>query len=532
MTKRELSRSSKFLLVSSNSQMVEFLRKSLIQKDRLIVVCRSGAEALVSMSEERFTLILMEVSLHDMNAHDVLSNVRLKNNHWNDAVILMSQSNIDEEEMHKGYQLGVIDYFVKPININLLLSKIRNYYRHTILPKDENAGHESNEEHSYRKSDIEKEKDGGKREFEKQILETAEPKNILKEMEARYKDIFENTIEGIFQTTPEGMYIRVNESLAKIYGYDSTEELVSTFNNIETQLYVLPQRRQEFISQLENQDRLINFQSQVYRKDKTMIWIKENARAVRDLSGNLLYYEGTVSDISEGKVAMQTLIETNESANRFVPHQLVSLLGKNHLTELNLDDHAEKKMSILFSDIRSFTKLSEQMKPIEIFNFLNSYLRTMGPIMRKNGGFIDKYIGDSIMALFESAQDAYQAAMEMREELKRYNIGRKKNGYQPIKIGIGINTGRVIVGTIGERHRIEGTVIGDAVNIAARIEQLTKRYHIPLLIAKNTFDLLDSEAQQTFQFIETTMLQGKSKKIAIYGKIEDHHVQQQDRENA
>ena len=156
----------------------------------------------------------------------------------------------------------------------------------------------------------------------------------------------------------------------------------------------------------------------------------------------------------------------------------------------------------------------------------------MGPIMRKNGGFIDKYIGDSIMALFESAQDAYQAAMEMREELKRYNIGRKKNGYQPIKIGIGINTGRVIVGTIGERHRIEGTVIGDAVNIAARIEQLTKRYHIPLLIAKNTFDLLDSEAQQTFQFIETTMLQGKSKKIAIYGKIEDHHLQQQDRENA
>jgi class 3 adenylate cyclase len=133
-------------------------------------------------------------------------------------------------------------------------------------------------------------------------------------------------------------------------------------------------------------------------------------------------------------------------------------------------------MSILFSDIRSFTTLSESMMPDENFAFINAYLERMGPVIRDHNGFIDKYIGDAIMALFKNADDALRAGLAMLDTLDQFNAGRRAAGQQPIAIGIGINTGSLMLGTIGERHRMDGTVISDAVNLAARVESLTKDY--------------------------------------------------------
>ncbi len=125
----------------------------------------------------------------------------------------------------------------------------------------------------------------------------------LRQAEQKYRSIFENAIEGIFQTTPDGRYIDCNPALARIYGYESAAQLLANLTDIRRQLYVEPHRRNEFIKRLHSCDGLSEFESQVYRKDGSIIWISENARAVRDEKGTLLYYEGFVTDITQRKLA-------------------------------------------------------------------------------------------------------------------------------------------------------------------------------------------------------------------------------------
>lgn len=130
--------------------------------------------------------------------------------------------------------------------------------------------------------------------------------------EEKYRSIFENATDGIFQTTPEGQYISANPMLAQIYGYASPEELIASISNIARQLYVLPDRRAEFIRILEGQAELSGFESQIYRKDGSIIWISENARVVRDETGRVLHYEGAVSDITIRKMTEEALRESEE----------------------------------------------------------------------------------------------------------------------------------------------------------------------------------------------------------------------------
>jgi Amt family ammonium transporter len=133
------------------------------------------------------------------------------------------------------------------------------------------------------------------------------------EAEKRFRSIFDNAIEGIFQTTPEGRYLNVNPALARIYGYDSVEELTSAMSDISTQLYVQPGRRDEFKRLLDATDSIRGFESEVYRKDGSIIWIEESARACRNESGEVLYYEGSVDDITQRKQADQLLLEKQEA---------------------------------------------------------------------------------------------------------------------------------------------------------------------------------------------------------------------------
>jgi diguanylate cyclase (GGDEF)-like protein/PAS domain S-box-containing protein len=136
----------------------------------------------------------------------------------------------------------------------------------------------------------------------------------LKESEKKYRSIFENTVEGIFQTTPEGRYLSVNPALARMAGYDSPEEMIKSITNIGNQLYVNPEDRVRYKKVLEKQGIIEGFEAQHYRKDRSIIWVSINARAVKDKAGKLLYYEGTIEDITERKRAETAL---KESENRY-----------------------------------------------------------------------------------------------------------------------------------------------------------------------------------------------------------------------
>ena len=166
----------------------------------------------------------------------------------------------------------------------------------------------------------------------------------------------------------------------------------------------------------------------------------------------------------------------SEASLRFVPQKFLKLLGKESIRDVELGNQVKKEMSIFFSDIRDFSAISEKMTPQESFNFINAYLGRMEPVIHRNSGFIDKYMGDSIIALFpERADDALDCAIEAHAEVEDFNRYLAKAGYEPIKIGVGLNTGMMMLGTIGGKDRIEGTVISDAVNMAARIEKMNKR---------------------------------------------------------
>ena len=202
---------------------------------------------------------------------------------------------------------------------------------------------------------------------------------------------------------------------------------------------------------------------------------------------------------------------------RFVPKEFLKNLNIEDIADVKLGDNAELSMSILFSDIRDFTTLSEEMTPEQSFKFINSYLNRMGPVIRRHHGFIDKFIGDAIMALFDkSADDAVRGAMGMLRKLGEYNEGRKRAGYVPIKIGIGINTGTLRLGTIGERDRMQGTVISDAVNVAFRIEGMTKMYGVSLLISDVTYRSLENPSKYRLRKIDRVKARGKTEPVTIW----------------
>lgn len=207
----------------------------------------------------------------------------------------------------------------------------------------------------------------------------------------------------------------------------------------------------------------------------------------------------------------------NRANARFVPRQFLDFLGKESITDIQLGDQVQKEMTIMFSDIRDFTALSETMTPKENFDFINNYLGYMEPVIRNNNGFIDKFMGDSIMALFaDKSEDALNAAIEMRIKMLEYNEIISQFGKPAIDAGIGIHTGMLMLGIIGGEGRMDGTVISDAVNLAARLEGLTKVYGSSIIITEDTLIKLNDPNHYHFRFLDIVKVKGKKEAIYIF----------------
>jgi class 3 adenylate cyclase/HAMP domain-containing protein len=173
----------------------------------------------------------------------------------------------------------------------------------------------------------------------------------------------------------------------------------------------------------------------------------------------------------------------NQAYYQFVPEQFLRILGKDRIEEVKLGDQVQREMTLLFSDIRRFTAITEQMTPQESFTFINQYLGAMEPAITESGGFIDKFIGDAIMALFDSdGSGALAAAIAMQRRLREHN----KGAGEQIQTGIGIHTGMLMLGLVGGAGRMDGTVISDAVNLASRLEGLTKHLGCSIIASAET----------------------------------------------
>jgi class 3 adenylate cyclase len=218
----------------------------------------------------------------------------------------------------------------------------------------------------------------------------------------------------------------------------------------------------------------------------------------------------------ELKTTYEALQAQSRAFERFVPKQFLQFLGRNSIEEIRLGDQVLSEMAVLFADVRGFTSLSEKMSPKENFDFINLLLQCLGPAVRGAGGFIDKYIGDAIMALFPGgADDAIRAGVIIQDLLRDFNKTRALTGLPPVSLGVGIHSGLLMLGTIGEEERMEGTVISDAVNLASRIEGLTSTYGCPLLVSEAALATCES-ARFSRRPIARVKVKGKSQDVRIY----------------
>jgi len=248
----------------------------------------------------------------------------------------------------------------------------------------------------------------------------------------------------------------------------------------------------------------------------------------RDALIGVLYVESTTLAVYDDRD--QSLIEAiasqaavaienarfHESSRQFVPHEFLRILGRERLPEVRRGDHAELEMSTFFSDVRDYTTLVEGQGAEENFAFINEYLTYMEEPIRAHGGFIDSYRGDGIMALFAgSSERAVAAAVGSLEALQRLNAARVARGERAIRIGIGIDTGPLMLGTIGGRERLSAGVIGDSANTASRIESLTKRYGAAVLVSEHTRNGCEADRWR-MRRVDRIRPRGKAKPIEIY----------------
>jgi class 3 adenylate cyclase len=226
---------------------------------------------------------------------------------------------------------------------------------------------------------------------------------------------------------------------------------------------------------------------------------------------------------NEMSVALQTsfskLQKTLESFEHFVPDKFLAVIAPEGIENIQVGVSATRTMTILFCDIRGYSSMAEQMTPQQTFSFLNDFLECMGLPIEESGGFIDKYIGDAIMALFddEGTDSAVRAAILMQQTLSRFNEARMQKGLPAIAIGIGIHRGEVVMGTVGFTSRIDSTVVGDAVNLASRVEGLTKQYNCNILVTESVVKSLYHPESFCLGLVDKSVkVKGKDEAIAIY----------------
>jgi adenylate cyclase len=227
-----------------------------------------------------------------------------------------------------------------------------------------------------------------------------------------------------------------------------------------------------------------------------------------------LLYEKNIQEAKDKEEAMRKIYEVT---NRFVPHEFIRSRGKTVITDIQLGDQVEKIVTVLFSDIREYTTLSEQMTPEENFRFVCSFNERMGPIIRKYNGFINQYLGDAIMAIFPgTASDALCAAVDMQYAVRDLNASRTLENKAPIRIGVGMHTGPLIMGITGDHERMDAATIADTVNIASRLEGLTKFYKVNILLSEASVqNLVDAEIFE-FRDLGPVQLKGKLAPIGVY----------------
>lgn len=490
---------------SFKSMINQKFKNKIRKKDLEFIFVSNGLIALEKLqAEPDIDIILTDITIPEIDGIKLLSTLYEINHPTLKTVIISASS--DLAIVRKAMNLGAFDLLTKPIDLEDLEITVNKTINHVQRLKDD-----LKQEH---------------------LIEAAQKSY---ESEKRLEKFLETLPVGVFVVDADGKPFYTNQTAQNIFGKGIIAETTPEKIPEIYQLYLAgteefyPYEKQPIFEALKGENARVD--NMEIRQGEKIIPVEVSASPIFDDSGKLIYAIATFQDITERKKAEVERIEftqqlelkntelskLNQSYSRFLPKQFLRFLGHESIVEVSLGESVQKEMSILFSDIRSFTTLSETMTLAENFKFINSYLSRMEPLITTNYGFIDKYIGDAIMALFgRCPDDAVKAALGMLLELNKYNIIRKKNNKLPIKIGIGINTGSLMLGTVGGINRMDTTVISDSVNLASRLQDLTKVYGASLIISQHTFFALKDYRKYNYRFLGQVKVKGKKDVVSLF----------------
>ena len=238
---------------------------------------------------------------------------------------------------------------------------------------------------------------------------------------------------------------------------------------------------------------------------------------IRQFARNMSRIERMAGELREAHTQLE---RQHRSVLRFVPIEFLEFLERDTIEQVERGDQTDLVLTIQFSDIRSFTTITETLSPQETFALVGDYLeRVCGPV-KQHGGFIDKYIGDAVMALFTDPDAALRSCLGQLALLDLTNAEREQRGALPIKVGFGLHIGPVTLGTVGSSDRLDCTVLGDTVNLAARVEGLTSRYDTRLLVTADFVSRLSQPSAVDLREVDRVVVKGKTEPVAIFEVID------------
>ncbi|WP_160148420.1 ATP-binding protein [[Leptolyngbya] sp. PCC 7376] len=475
------------LIVDDEPVNVQVLVNHLSLQDYAIAQASNGIEALQLIeSGIKPDIVLLDIMMPRMTGYEVCKKLREKYSLDELPVVMLTAKN-QVNDLVAGFNCGANDYLTKPISKTELLARIKTHLQLSSIS-----------------------------------VKNAQLYFQLSESETRLRNFLEAMPVGVVIVRPEGRPYYLNRLAIDMLQKGVVEDV--TITNIAETYNLYKAGTDDYYTSMDLSliQALLGNSSgtddiEIRRDDGVTLPIESWGTPVKNEDGEVEFAIVAFQDIrlrrqveAERESYIHKLSDVNDSLRRFVPQEFLQLLNKTSLEEVNLGEQNQRQMTILFADIRRFTSISEGLPAEDVFALLNDYLGRMEPLIEGHSGFIDKYIGDGIMALFPNEpDDALRAAIAMLEELEQHT----SSDYPELQIGIGIHTGDLLLGTVGGQNRMETTVIGDSVNLAARIESLTKFYGVRLLISEETYKYCP---QLMVREIDRVTVRGRSHPTTLY----------------
>jgi adenylate cyclase len=401
-------------------------------------------QALSAVKEHTPDLVLFDDAPEGVDLYKICGQLKTDDETREIPVIFLSEDATAKAKV-KAFRVGASDYVVEPYQIEELLVRI---------------------EHQLNLRQLQ-------RRLEEQNIRAQQEMQERRQADERYRSIVENSLDGIFQTTPDGHYLSANTSLAKMYGYDSPEELIKGVANISESIYVEPGRRETINARLQQFGQVFAVRSEIYRRDRTKIWISENVREVKDNNGNLIYYEGTVRNITDRKQIEAQLAqqrqETEQLLLNIVPASVAERM-KQRRNQLIADRF--ENVTVLFADIDNFTAFSSRMAPTDQVVFLNRLVSMFDRLTEQFGVEKIKTIRDTYLVasgLPDPREDHAEVIAELALAMQQVVCQFQMELGGVLQLRIGVSSGSVIAGVIGTK-KMTYDLWGDTVNLASRMQ--------------------------------------------------------------